>query len=302
MAKAWRVSSMLLGVAVLSCGPSDASRNSENSAVVDATSGQTPFLSRVDHLFASSPQAEALFSFFRDTLGLPVSWPFKRYGDFASGGLSLGNTELEFVHREATEDETPPTAWRSFAFEPVGDTEAALKALARRRIGHSPPAVYRYRDANGQERVGWTNTDLTGLPPSGVAFICDYADREGVHASHKVARDELVRRHGGSLGVIRLKEIVIGVIDVAKASEQWRRLLASAGQESDGLFTFGDGPGIRLVPAETDGIRELVIGVRSLDDARGFLADRGLLEIGDGARVSIAPAAIGGLQIRLVVD
>ena len=100
--------------------------------------------------------------------------------------------------------------------------------------------------------------------------------------------------------MIVLKEIVLGVTDLATAAVQWRSLVAGPTQASNGLFSFGDGPGIRLVQAEKGGIREIVISVRSVRDAKRFLADRGLLEPGEAGRVSIARKALGGLQVTLV--
>lgn len=166
----------------------------------------------------------------------------------------------------------------------------------------SAPDVSRFRDSSGTEVVGWTNTDLTGLSPSSVVFICDYADRKESHEVHRVAHDDLVRRHGGPLGVIAVREIVLGVTDLARATVQWRALVDVPRQESDGLFRVGDGPAIRLVHAEKDDMREIVIGVRSVADARRFLADRGLLEPGETGRVSIARKALGGLLVTLVAN
>ena len=302
MGRIWGIICVLVGATVAACGRSDGHQRAERSPAAAIPGNRTPFLARVDHFFATSPQAEAQFNFFRDTLGLAVSWPYKDYGGFASGGLSLGNTVLEFVTWAVAKGDTLPTEWKSLAFEPVGDTEAALEELRKRRIGHSVPDVNYYRDANGKEVVGWINTELTGLTPPDVAFICDYADRKAIHESRKAGHDELARRNGGPLGVIRLKEIVIGVIDIVAASDQWRRLLSQPEQESDGVFSFGDGPAIRLVSAQKAGIRTIVIEVHSLATARGFLVGRGLLDIGDGSGVSIAPRAIGGLRISLVQD
>lgn len=290
MVKAGRVTGVLLCIAVVACKQSDNPRNVEAAAL----------LVRVDHFYATSPKAEAYFNFFRDTLGLAVAWPYKNYGDFASGALSVGNTVLEFATWAVAEGETLPTEWKSVAFEPGGDTRTAVAELKIRGISHSTPDVNTYRDSAGREVVGWTNTDLTGLSPSGVVFICDYADRSGIHEDHKTAHDELVRRNGGPLGVMAVKEIVLQVTDLAKATVQWRSLVATPMQESDGLFSFGDGPGIRLVQAEKAGIREIVIGVRSVGDARLFLAERGLLEPGEVGRVSIARNALGGLHVTLL--
>jgi len=197
MTKARRITGVLLSIAVVTCGRGDTHRGDEVSVAVDAAARRTPLLARVDHFFATSPQAEAHFNFFRDTLGLAVAWPYKSYGNFASGGLSLGNTVLEFVTWAVGKGETLPTEWKSLAFEPVGDTEAAVAELEHRRINHSAPEVNRYKDSTGAEVVGWTNTDLIGLSPSSVVFICDYADRKGIHEVHRVAHDNLVRRHGG---------------------------------------------------------------------------------------------------------
>jgi hypothetical protein len=299
MVEIWRVTGVLLSIAVVACGRSNTQADVNARAATDAAA-RMPLLARVDHFFATSPKAEAQFNFFRDTLGLAVAWPYKSYGNFASGGLSVGNTVLEVVTWTVAEGDTLPTEWKSVAFEPVGDTETAVAELKNRGISYSTPDVTHFKDSTGKEVVGWINTHLTGLSPSGVVFICDYPDRKGVHQVHRVAHDDLVRRSGGPLGVIAVKEIVLGVTDLEKAAVQWRSLVASPGQETDGLFSFGDGPGIRLVEADEPGIREIVIGVRSVGDARRFLAIRGLLESGEAGRVSIARKALGGLHVTLV--
>lgn len=302
MTAMWRVTAVLLTMAVASCGRGDAGRKVPSGAAVDSASALAPFLARVDHFLATSPTAEAQFNFFRDTLGFAVAWPYKNYGDFASGGLSVGNTVLEFVTWKVPVGEIIASEWKSVAFEPVRNTEAALVELAKRGISHAPPDVNQHTDAAGKTVVDWTNTLLTGLSPSEAVFICDYADRKRIDEVHRIAHDELFRRHGGPLGVKGLKEIVMGVSDLAKATAQWRSLVAGGDQASDGLFAFGDGPSIRLVRAEQPGIIEAVISVRSLEEARRFLAARGLLEAGEGGRVSIARSAIGGLHVTLVDD
>lgn len=302
MAKMWWVTPVLVTMAVATCGRNDTERAVASGATVDSVSALSPFLARVDHVLATSPNAEMQYNFFRDTLGLAVAWPYKNYGDFASGGLSVGNTVLEFVTWKVPAGEILPSEWKSVAFEPVGNTEAAIAELAKRGISHAPPDVNQHKDAAGKAVVDWTNTLLTGLSPTEAVFICDYADRKRIDQVHKVARDELVKRHGGPLGVTGLKEIVVGVSDIAKAAAQWRSLVANREQASNGLFAFGDGPSIRLVQVEKPGITEAVISVRSLAAARRFLAARGLLESGDSPRVSMARLATGGLHVTLVED
>ena len=121
-----------------------------------------------------------------------------------------------------------------------------------------------------------------------------------MRANRQSASDTLALQGGGALGVRALKEIVVGVTDIETQRRHWRKLLDSPAQESDGLFTFGPGPGIRLVPASSATIQGMVLQVHSLERARSFLADRRLLGEAANQRLTIAPSAIGGLRVTLV--
>ncbi|MEW5918865.1 MAG: hypothetical protein AB1762_20855 [Gemmatimonadota bacterium] len=292
--------SAALSIVVAACGRTNLPDTSDSSAATNALATRAPFLVKVDHFYATSSDAERHFTFFRDTLGLAVAWAYTDYGGFASGGLSAGNSVIEFVKWTVAKGEILPTEWKAIAFEPLGGTETLVLELARRGFKHSAPDTSRYRDSAGNDVVGWTNTDLTGLSPSGTVFICDYADRKAISENRAAAKADLARRNGGPLGVIAVNEIVLEVTDVVKAAVQWRSLAGSTASESDRRFSFGDGPDIRLVGSERDGIKEIVIGVRSIAAARRFLTDRGLLEGEDGGRVAIAPRVLGGLRVTLV--
>ena len=257
-----------------------------------------PLVAKVEHFFASAPDADRLFLFFRDTLQLPQVWGYQSWGDFASGGVSLGNVVFELVSWKVPAGETLATELAGIAFEPGGPTDAAVAELARRGIAHDPPEPNLREDAGGR-KVGWINTGLPDLASWNV-FFCDYVPRERVAQGRASASEELDRRQGGPLGVLELGELVLGAADVETASSHWRRLLDSSAQEAGGVFTFGPGPAVRLVPAAKSGIQRMVVRVRSLERARSFLADQRLLgEVAAGA-VTIAPEAIGGLAITLV--
>ena len=79
-------------------------------------------------------------------------------------------------------------------------------------------------------------------------------------------------------------------------------MIDSPDQESKAVFAFGSGPKIRLELAEAEGIRGIVIGVRSLARAREFLTQKHMLGGASEGRVAIAPAAVGGLRITLVEE
>lgn len=73
---------------------------------------------------------------------------------------------------------------------------------------------------------------------------------------HKKGADELARARGGPLGVRRLKAIVVGVTDLNRARQEWRKLIDTPGQEQGDVFHFGAGPSIQLVSALSPGMRE----------------------------------------------
>jgi hypothetical protein len=115
-------------------------------------------------------------------------------------------------------------------------------------------------------------------------------------------RDELVARRGGALGLVRVKEIVLGTTDLRGANRRWQMLLAPALPADAGVWNIGDGPAVRLVQGERDMIQGLVLAVVDLPSARAFLEERDLLGGGSQTELVIAPSKIGGLSIGLVSE
>ena len=295
-----RVPLVALAIGAVSCAPStrDGEEPPRIAADSAAVAARPPLIAKVEHFYATAPDAERLFAFFRDTLGLAAVWPYRDYGGFASGAVSLGNVAFEFATWRPEDGTTLPTRFAGIAFEPVGSTDAALAALASRGVAHTAPDSSTSVGAGGRT-VGWVNTNLQGLiPPAEGVFLCDYVERARIAQGRAAASAALDSANGGPLGVQALQEIVVGVTDLEAAHAQWRKLLDAPAQESDGVFSFGAGPRVRLVRAAAPGIHRILIQVRSLDTARAFLAGRGLLATG-GQGVAIAPAAIGGLDVRL---
>lgn len=261
-----------------------------------------PLVSKVEHFYLVSDQSEKLYNFFRDEFRLPVVWPFNNYGDFASGGLTLGNVAMEFVSEKGDRAGVAGSEFKGIAFEPVGDADAAVAELQRRGIPHGEPDSYRFT-RDGQERVGWITIDLNGFPPAGAyVFICDYKQREEVAGRRRRASDELLARDGGPLGVTSLKEIVIGVKSVTEASRQWGKLFDSQRPRTGPVFIFGAGPSVRLVRAEVEGIQSITVGVKSLARARQSLTERRRFGGETRGHVWISPASVGGLRIALAED
>src|SRR5688572_21106978 len=126
---------------------------------------RTPLVTKVEHFYLVSDDAERLYDFFRDEFQLSVVWAFNSYGDFASGGLTLGNVALEFVSEKGERGGIAGTEFKGIALEPAGDADAAVAELKRRGILHGKPEADTLIE-NGQARVGWVTVDLK-IPPAG---------------------------------------------------------------------------------------------------------------------------------------
>ena len=261
-----------------------------------------PLVNKVEHFFVISEDPERLFKLFRDVLQLPVVWPYQRFGEFASGGLSLGNTVLEFLDFPFENEPRRRTKFKGIAFEPVVDADASVIELKKRGIAHGEPQPFKIQ-AGGQERVGWINIQLTDLPPSDAfVFLCDYKSRERVVETRSTASQEMVRRGGGPLGVLSLEEIVVGVRSVEEASGRWGRLLESRERGAAPVFALRSGPRIRLVRADAEGIQGIVVRVKSKKQAAQFLAKNKMLSDSKAGGLAITPESVGGLMITLVEE
>jgi catechol 2,3-dioxygenase-like lactoylglutathione lyase family enzyme len=269
-------------------------------AALGAQAEEQPLATRVEHFFVASDEAQALFTFIKDTFQLPEVWPFKAYGGFSSGGLSLGNVVLEFALLSGRDSEAGKTQFQGIAFEPTGNAETTRLELTKRDIPHTRGRTSEPEAPSRQARVGWENVGLTDFPPRNkFVFFCDYKDREGVAQGRKAASAELAKRMGGPLGIVGAAEITVGVQDIEEARSKWSTLLAPSPRISDDAFVFASGPRIRLVRAESPGIQGIALSVRSLDEAEKFLKERGLI-LQDVGQIAISPQAIEGLSIRLV--
>ena len=116
----------------------------------------------------------------------------------------------------------------------------------------------------------------------------------------RVCGKQLVQSAGGPLGVEAVKEVVIGVTDLERARGLWQKLLDPTPSSGSNSWQVGSGPAIRLVRAEENTVRELVISVASLPRAKAFLREKGLLGFESEEEATIDPSKIYGLNIRVV--
>lgn len=253
-------------------------------------------VNKIEHFFASSPRADKLFGFFSKELELPVLWNYQTWGDFSSGGVTLGNVAFEFVNYKGADT----TAFNGIALEPGRTMEEFEKELDKLGIAHDTIDNSNVsKDSIGVLR-GWSLLTLKDvLPYDANLFVCDYKNRQRVAENRKKGADKLIETNGGGLGVISLKEIVIGATDPGKYEKQLQKF-PDIKKNPDHLFAFNEGPSVRLLPSSKNGILKIVITVKSLETAKAFLASRKLLGKVNANSIFILPAAIDGLQIELV--
>lgn len=273
-------------------------------AATQATEAQHRPIRQVDHIMIRVADPRELYAFFTEVLELPVAWPLvsPRAG-VTTGGVSFGNVNVEAIRFPEQTDEGPRLL--GLALEPAGLGET-LAELDRREITYGEPRPLISATPNGSRTTLWTNVTLLQFsdaesPAVGRlhVFISEYSPNY-VNVDQRRARlqSQLHDRGGGPLGIVAVKEVVIGVSDFEASRRLWRRLLGS--ESSPGLWRVGDGPALRLARATADELQALVVAVTSLSRSTSFLRERGLLGSESTNSATIDPARIGGLDIRLV--
>lgn len=253
---------------------------------------------QVDHILIASNDADDLFSLLSETFQLPIVWPMGNYGRFTSGGVSAGNVNLEIVKMPVSTDDNTRSKIIGFALEP-GPLQDSINELDAREIPHGSSIPFTILDATGSVITPWITVTLPDLSnDSMIIFLCEYT--HDLPAQRKNALDELLSRDGGPLSIESVSEIVIGTTNMRESQYNWQRLLEPLSPSSPGVWHLEAGPAIRLIEAEMDGIYELVINVRSLDQAGNFLGEHGLLGINGPDELTLIGPYFQGMTIKIV--
>ena len=261
---------------------------------------------QIDHIMIRTDDPRELYAFFADVLQLPVAWPLMspRPG-VTTGGVAFGNVNVEAIQVPGQRDKAPRLL--GFAFEP-SPLDECLAELDRRGITYGERRPLVSVGSNGSRNVQWTNVTLRQFsdsdgPADGTMYIFlseynpTYVD---VGQRRARLRKELAESGGGPLGVVAVKEMVVGLTDLEAARRLWQKLLDPVPPSMPDVWQVGDGPGIRLVPARENAIRTLVVSVASLPKAKSFLRGRSLLGSESDEAATVDSSKIGGLDIRLV--
>lgn len=255
------------------------------------TSSPESIVTKVDHVLVLADDADALFTLFSRTFGLPVAWPLEDYGGFASGGVYAGNVNLEFIRAGSLSQVPAPPAdsarYAGIAFRPAGTVQQSIDLLQRRSIPHGAP----------QPTPMWTNIDLPDLLSGNLLFLCHYAPQ--VYDQTPRLAQQLGEAHGRPLGLVSVQEVLLAVPDIAAAQARWGPLLQPAPMLADTSWQVGDGPALRLEVQAAPAITRLTFLVRSVNTATSVLDSQGLLGSRIGDEVTLASARTGSLDMRI---
>jgi hypothetical protein len=253
----------------------------------------TNIVRQIDHVLIASSDAKELFSLLSDTFQFPMAWPMSDYGGFASGGIAVGNVNLEIIKDAETPAGAVKSRWTGFALEPE-PLRISLAELDARGIRHGTPAPFR-----SMFTTRWTTVGLPDVSGDSIqVFLCHYED--DLPARRRRLLEQLRSRDGGPLSVLSVREIVYGARDVKRMQTQWQKLLNPLQPSSEGIWPVGAGPAVRVIQAEKDGVLGLVIAVKSLPQARRFLKAQGLLGTEQPGALTVSGSQLQGLNVTLV--
>ena len=261
-------------------------------------SPKNKIIRQIDHVLIASNDAEELFSLLSDTFQFPVVWPMSNYGRITSGGVAVGNVNLEVVKIAVFGENAVRSRFAGLALEPE-PLQSSLVELDAREIAHGSAVPLTTLISDGSISTLWTTVMLPNVSNDAmIVFLCEYT--HDVADQRRRSLDQLQSRNGGPLSVESVREIVIGTTDLQGSQDHWQNLLNPLSPSSPGVWQLEAGPAIRVIHADNDGIQELVINVSSLTQARLFLMEQGLLGIDSQDGLTMDGLYLQGLNIRLV--
>ena len=252
---------------------------------------------QVDHLMVQVPQPDRVYHLFSEDLGLPVAWPMVSYGPFSTGGVSFGNVNMEVLNSsdEMKQQGLIPkgNGIVGVAFQPLEPVGPTAQVLDAHQVAHGAITPFNITQ-NGTPSTLWYNLELSGGLPGSMIFYCEYTFNQT--GFRQRMEQSLASVNGGALGITRMKEITIEYADPA-VLEKWQMLLPEAAGGVPERRDGGDGVTVHLKKSDRDAISSITLQVKSLDQAKSVLTEKGLLGPETDGKISMNPDAIEGLRV-----
>jgi hypothetical protein len=244
---------------------------------------------RVDHIMFLPRDHAALVALLTDTLGLPLVWPTSPRGGDNSSGISLGNVNLEVVHRDRE------NASLSSLFLQADDWESLRTRLVARAIETLEPSAGPIDSARLDRGPRWTTIGLRGFGRGMFMIQYHHFDMNERRAGFAAA---LSQRQGGPLGVVRLHEVVVAADSLETRLPLWNKLFGPTTGGSRG-WALSAGPRVTVVRPGDPRADLLVIEVESTRRAAGALDRLGIAYDREGEQLMLNPKRMYGLRLAL---
>jgi hypothetical protein len=259
-----------------------------------------PLVRKVDHIAITCADPEALFNTLTQVLGLPVAWPLSSYPGFTTGGAHAGNVNIETLRFGNPGQSSGGTRAQTSIYGIVFDSyplSTVIGAFQRRGADPGDPRN-QMREMNGQQVKVWTNVTLNGLcTDTYIVYLCEYTPAMKEILAKRAKDNPLPL---GGIGLMGAKKIMITGAEPEQTRKRWKMALAPAPMSKDGELSFESGPAIVISGGSRDAIGGLIFKVNSLERARAFLEQKGLLGNASKDQINVNPATVQGLEIRLV--
>jgi hypothetical protein len=250
------------------------------------------------------PSFDSVFLFFRDQLRLPLlygelSTPEKRQGTLYAG-FSAGNAYFEPCGPYASDApfaESSPARFHGLTFSVAESAARSSAELDRRGLPHSgvKARISPGGEAGFPRFIYLSDRLLAGKLRAVSLWECGTSD---IQVSPNFLRSSLDAVQGGALGLKRVEEVRLGYLQ-KQSLKRWDQLLSPARRVGYSRLV-GQGPALHFVRGGADDIREVVLRVESLERAKVFLQQHGLLGLATPDRLELAPEKAFGLRILLI--
>lgn len=218
----------------------------------------------------SEKRAEALYNDLR-ALGLPSAWKFAEYGPISSGGIRIGNLNVELGSG------ITPEAGDQFAtFEPP-TLKGLTKKLDARGIKHGKPIP-----TKAGSTLLYTRVVLPSYSQANriTTQFCAYAFPTGKPTTKAPAN---------RAGLINVSRVVINT----KRPDSWAKLFAPERPAKGNTYRLNIGPKVQLKKNRKSSIAAIDVRVKKV--AKAVRAFRGV-----GIKVEGGVVRLGTLRLRLV--
>src|SRR5262245_13663905 len=189
-------------------------------------------------------------------------------------------------------------AWTNVTLGKLLDDGNKTFYLGRRWGGNSPVNIALGKLSSKLLTIPLVGRVIAKMMGDTMIYICEYT-----HDNAKLidlAKNELILRGGGEIGLDYVKEVVLGVTDFENRVTSWENLLNPIEPSSQATWRLENGPFIRLVPNQQNAIKTLALKVHSLAKAKAYLTKEGICGEVTKDYVCIAKSKTQGLDIRLV--